>query len=211
MSVAPLSTETLEVRTRLAALCRDYHGRGWMLGTSGNLSARVDDRLVITASGRHKGRVATSDFVELSADGAVTAAGPDARPSAETSIHVEIYRARPAVSCVLHVHTVSSTLAGLKGLETPERSLDFRGLEMVKGWGLWEEHAEAKLSCFANHTHVPDISKAIAAHLAQRSSHDEVPALLIAGHGITAWGASVDEAHRHVEVTEFLSQVAMAR
>ena len=38
-----------------------------------------------------------------------------------------------------------------------------------------------------------------------------VPALVIAGHGITAWGDDLAAAHRHVEITEFLCRLELAR
>lgn len=211
MGTLPLHESTRETRQQLAALARRYHGSGWMLGTSGNLSARVEDRVVVTASGRHKGDLTEDDFVEVNLDGALIGAGPDARPSAETSIHLAVYRTRHAVRSVLHVHTVASTLAGMRGMAADGHALDFTGFEMVKGWGLWHEGAEAKLACFVNHAHVPDIARDIEGHLTTTRAQDEVPALLIAGHGLTAWGDAVDTAHRHVEVTEFLSRIEMAR
>jgi len=182
---------------------------GWLFGTSGNLSGRFAaadgvDRVVITASGRDKGRLGPEDFVEIPLSGPVTPSG-DRKPSAETSIHLAVYAADPSARAVLHVHTVASTLlrpeCGAPG------EIDFQGREMVKGWGRWEPGAHAALPFFPNHPEVPRISEEISDWL---SEPNRVPALVIEDHGITAWGEDLRAAHRHLEVTEFLCRLALA-
>lgn len=186
-----------------------------MLGTSGNLSARFDGAdgpaIVITASGLDKGALGPDDFVEVNLDGELIACGADRRPSAETSIHVAVYRALPAVNATLHVHTVASTELGrLHGTDSP---IDLDGLEMLKGWGMWEPDARAALPVFANHAEVPKIADDLSSWLERAPDGDtqSAPAMLIAGHGMTAWGTTLDEAHRHVEITEFFCQLGLSR
>lgn len=226
----PLSDTTRAIRAQLVALGARYHRAGWLLGTSGNLSGRVatasGERVVVTASGRDKGHLGLEDFVELDLDGALVAAGdgrlradpvapsgPErCRPSAEASIHLALYRTRSTARVALHVHTVASTLAvaddAFPGPATPR--LTFTGLELVKGWDLWEEGAVAHLPVFPNRPEVPAIAAEIEAFYRARPD-ERVPALLIASHGITAWGGDAFSANRHLEVTEFLCQVALAR
>lgn len=216
MSGAPLSDATRPQRDQLAALAARYHRAGWLMGTSGNLSAKVGDRLVITASGKDKAALGPDDFVEIDAtQGDLLGAGPGARPSAETSIHLALYAARPAAQVVLHVHTIASTLAAPDAAAAPSDApaighLTFRGVEMIKGWDLWAPDAVAHLPVFANHAHVPAIADDIRAFYAAHPDAN-VPALLIAAHGLTAWGADFHAANRHVEITEFLCQLARAR
>jgi len=233
-----LTPQTLEARTRLAALGARYHRAGWLMGTSGNLSARViaddhgDDRVVVSASGKDKGELGPEDFVELDLRGEVLAAGDSghgarARPSAEASIHLALYRTRPKARVALHVHTVASTLASPDPdapLPRPLHAdlaathptshgvqhLRFTGLELIKGWDLWDEGALADLPYFPNWPHVPDIAHDVERYY-QHHADARVPALLIAHHGITAWGADFFSANRHLEVTEFLCQVALSR
>ncbi|MCB9728434.1 MAG: methylthioribulose 1-phosphate dehydratase [Deltaproteobacteria bacterium] len=195
-------------RLRLVELATRYHAAGWMLGTSGNLSARFHgtdgrSRAVLTASGCDKGRLGPEDFVEVDLDGRVHAAGPQRKPSAETSIHLAVYQRLPDVAAVHHVHTVASTLARPATGGVPGE-ITFEGLEMIKGWGLWEPGAAAPLPVFPNHAHVPDIARDLGSWL---DTPRPVPAMLIAGHGITAWGRTPEDALRHVEITEFLCRV----
>ena len=215
---AALGDDTLELREQLADLGRRYHAAGWLMGTSGNLSGRVpgthgdgrDDRIVVTASGRHKGRLDTADFVVADLAGRVVAAGPNARPSAETSLHLAIYRHVPDAGLALHVHTVASTLVAPDGPGTDGAigHAHFHGFEMIKGFNLWDEDATAALPIFANRPHVPDIAAAVERYYVTPRA---VPAFVIRGHGITAWGADVFAADRHLEVAEFLCRIAVAR
>jgi len=51
----PALLDDLPPRAALVEIARDFHARGWMAGTAGNLSAREDDEhFWITASGRPK-------------------------------------------------------------------------------------------------------------------------------------------------------------
>ena len=196
----------------MVQLAHRYHRCGWLLGTSGNLSALFTgedghERIVVTASGQDKGALHTEAFVEMNLDGTVHRAAEGHKPSAEASIHLALYGGLQECTMVLHVHTVASSLALPSAGQVPG-CITFQGLEMLKGWGLWEENAEAVLPVFANHAHVPEIADAVRAYLRTPPS---VPALLIAGHGLTAWGRTYSEAHRHVEITEFMCRVAIER
>src|SRR5262245_40786893 len=83
---------TMRASETLAELGRDFHRRGWALGTSGNFSAvtqRAPLRVAITASSLDKGRLSADQILEVDADGKVVSAGPG-KPSAETLLHVAI-------------------------------------------------------------------------------------------------------------------------
>lgn len=206
---------------------------------SARVVTELGERIVVTASGRDKGHLGREDFVELDLAGDLLAAGYDVssdhdrdpirppleststaparcRPSAEATIHLAIYRTRPDTRVALHVHTVASTLTAPDGAfaatsytaQVPRRT--FSGLELIKGWDLWDEHATAHLPIFPNWPEVPRIARDIEAFY-RTYSDEPVPALLIASHGITAWGRDAFSANRHLEVTEFLCQIALAQ
>ncbi|MFM7713633.1 MAG: class II aldolase/adducin family protein, partial [Microcystis sp.] len=59
-------------RLSLVAAARRFYQLGWMLGTAGNLSAKVDDHSFwITASGKSKGKLKEEDFVRVALTGKV--------------------------------------------------------------------------------------------------------------------------------------------
>lgn len=194
------------VRAALAAMARDFHARGWMAGTAGNLSARDPadtDSFWITASGRAKGRLGERDFLCVNvADGAVLErAAPADRPSAETSIHCAIYALFPDARACLHVHSVDACLAAA-GAPHPATALNLPPLEMLKGLGIWEQEPRVGLPLFENPLDVPRIATAIRARFADMPP--AVPALLIRDHGITVWGDSLQQAYNRLEVMEFI-------
>lgn len=197
-------------REELCAIGRHYYRQGWLFGTSGNLSARLSsDTFVVTASGRDKGQLTVDDFVIASVDDggrAVDAKGP--RASAESSLHAALYDRDATIGWVLHTHTVASALLAPTATHNGVEHTEFQSLEMIKGYGLWTEGAIAALPVFPNHGDVRKIADEVSAYYA---TPRDVPAFVIAGHGITAWGASAADARRHLEVTEFLCQVARAR
>jgi methylthioribulose-1-phosphate dehydratase len=174
-----------------------------MWGTAGNLSARVNkDSFWITASGCSKGELTPEQFVCLSNTGdLLIRPTPQAKPSAEASIHQAIYALFPEARACYHVHSVPATL--LSSQSTADY-LVLPAIEMIKGLGIWEADPVVKLALFTNHSHVPQIAGDIAARFRQQPP--EVPACLIRNHGITVWGSSCEEARNRVEVVEFLFQ-----
>ena len=188
------------LRTQLIRHAHEFHQRGWMLGTAGNLSARLPDgSFWITASGCSKGELRLDQFVQLSAQGEPLS--PTAlKPSAEASIHQAIYALFPDALACYHVHSVA---AALLSQVNESDQLELPAVEMVKGLGIWDNRL-VRLDLFSNYAHVPDI----AVEMAQRfqAQPPQAPACLIRGHGVTVWGASPEEARNRVEVAEFLFQ-----
>ena len=202
-------------RAALVDIARDFHARGWMPGTAGNLSVRVrdpglvaadksaEDTFWITASGLPKGRLEATDFVRVAVnDGAVVEqfeAG--ARPSAESAIHQVIYRHFAEAMACLHVHTVDACLA-CADLPLTAIDMPLPALEMIKGLGVWQQNPRVELPLFENTLDVANIAAAINWRF--KGMLPMVPALMIRGHGVTVWGATVQEAYNRVEVVEFL-------
>jgi len=204
--------DDLPPRAALVEIARDFHARGWMAGTAGNLSAREDaQHFWITASGVPKGRLDEDDFLLVrDSDGqAVEARAPRDRPSAETAIHRTIYKLFPHAGACLHGHGVEMCLAaarakpGAKGLRLP-------AIEMIKGFDIWDKNPKVDLPLFENLLDVTEIAQAIAARFAK--APPPVSALMVRAHGPTVWGKSPQDAYNRFEVLEFvLRYLAQAR
>ena len=175
---------------------RFLFSRGWVPATSGNFSARLPDgRLALTVSGRHKGRLTVADI--LLADAAGNSLD-ERRPSAETALHVQIYRRFPDAGCVLHPHTVNATLLSRRDTEP----LILQDYELLKAFPGVDSHlCSVTVPVFANDQDIPRLAARVDAWMAD---HAPVHGYLIAGHGFYTWGATVDDALRHVEAFEFL-------
>ena len=98
-------TET-DLRRRMVDTCRAMNAEGINQGTSGNLSARYGDGLLITPSSLPYDQMTPDDLVFMSFDGAYDGAR---RPSSEWRFHRDILQARTDVDAVLHCHSVFAT------------------------------------------------------------------------------------------------------
>jgi len=200
----PMLLDQLPVRTALVEIARDFHARGWMAGTAGNLSAKDEDNnFWITASGRPKGRLQETDFLLINAEDGVVIerTGSQDKPSAETAIHCAIYRCFPAARACLHVHSVDACLAAAQAPSATD-ALALPALEMIKGLDVWEQEPRVELPLFDNHFEVGKIAEAISTCF--KTAAPAVPALMVRGHGVTVWGDSLQQAYNRVEVVEFI-------
>lgn len=192
---------------RLANSARSFYERGWVLGTGGNFSAVARGNpleLLITASGRHKGELGGHDFLLVDAAGE-TISG-EGKPSAETLIHLAIVQAAGA-GAVFHTHSICSTL--LSDARGHEGHLAIQGYEMLKGLSgvLTHQHTET-VPIFENTQDYPPLAESVRERLAR---HPETHGILLRRHGLYTWGKDLFEAHRHVEILEFLFEVLVRK
>lgn len=194
-------------RPTLITAASHFYQRGWMVGTAGNLSARLPDgSFWITASGRHKGQLGMGDFIRIAPDGTVwEKPTSDVRPSAETSIHQALYSLFPKAQACYHVHSIE---ANLVSHFTTEDFLPLPPLEMLKGFGIWEENPNVVMPLFTNHLEVPRIARDIYERF--EAVPPSLNALLIRNHGITVWASSLETAHNYLEIAEYIFRYMVA-
>lgn len=196
-----------DLRTDLIAAAKHFYDRGWMVGTAGNLSARLPDgSFWITASGRAKGQLTQADFIRMNLDGGIVEQPvASARPSAETSIHLAVYNCFPEAKACYHVHSIEANLVSRL---VAGDVLPLPAIEMLKGLGVWEENPQVAIPLFTNYLEVPKIAKEICQFFA--NSSPSVPALLIRDHGITVWADSTAAAYNYVEIVEYIFRYTIA-
>lgn len=91
-----------ELRTELCRVGRSLYARGYVHATAGNLSARLADGMLISATDACIGDLEPADLVKLDAGGT---AGPEARPSKTLPLHQRIYASAPEAACIIHTHS----------------------------------------------------------------------------------------------------------
>ena len=191
-------------RRELADAGREFYRRGWVLGTSGNFSmllARNPLRMCVTASGMEKGRLDETNFLDLDDDAEILQGF--GKPSAETLIHLTIYRFLPKARSILHTHSVWGTILSDRFFE--QGAIEIEGYEMLKG-----------LAGITTHEHlekVPIVENSqdyvALAHVIENVIRDnpDIHGIYLRRHGLYTWGETVAEARRHVEIFEFLFEV----
>jgi methylthioribulose-1-phosphate dehydratase len=177
--------------------------RNWVPATAGNISVRIaGPRIAITRSGGHKGFLRPEDVIEVDLDGRVVT--PQARASAETLLHCQIYQTFADVNAVLHGHSVANTVLSL---EAQDPSLTFAGYEVQKIFaGQTTHEAALDLRLVANDQDIGRLAGVIAPWLAEAKM-----GYLIRGHGVYVWGPDMDMALARLEGLEFLLACALER
>lgn len=180
----------------LADVGRQLYHLGMVPATSGNFSARLDDRhIAITVSGRHKGHLNADDIMLIDHQGQSL---DGRRASAETALHIQIYQRFSDVHAVLHPHSIHATLLS-RLLPGPLELADY---ELLKAFPDFTTHeASLTVPVFNNDQ---DIARLAADVDAWMDTAGPVHGYLIRGHGFYTWGASVADAMRHVEAFDFL-------
>jgi len=107
-----------EAKTRVCEAGKQLLKKGYVSGTWGNISVRLDDSImVITPSGREYEDMTPEDIVavnyhDLSYQG-------DIKPSSELKLHAEIYKTRSKIHAVIHTHQMNASTVAAARREVP--------------------------------------------------------------------------------------------
>jgi len=161
-------------RQSIIDACREMNRLGINQGTSGNISLRHEDGMLITPTSTPYDAMRPDQIVFMKLDGA-PAAGQ--RPSSEWRFHRDILKARSEVNAVVHAHPPYATILAIMGLEIPpiHYMIACTGGDTIRC---------APYATFGTE----ELSRAAVAALEDRS------ACLLAHHGMIVVGASLSKA-----------------
>lgn len=190
-----------EAASALAEIGRRMDTRGWVPGSAGNLSSRLDgETIAITRSGVHKGRLKPDEDI-IAVDLAGKPLVSNQKPSAETLLHCQLYRLFPPVGAVLHGHSVAATVLSKEG------PIGFANYELLKAFGFPTHDLEITLPVYENDQDIGRLAALIEPDLIAETPIGYV----LAGHGIYAWGKDVEHAYWRLEALEFLLACELER
>ncbi|WP_018861379.1 MULTISPECIES: L-fuculose-phosphate aldolase [unclassified Thioalkalivibrio] len=110
------ATDELALRQAIVDTALETNRRGLNQGTSGNVSARLGDGMLITPSGMPYESLGPEDLVAVDASGH----WPDhQKPSSEWHFHRAILQARPELNAVVHVHSTYASVVAIQGRDIP--------------------------------------------------------------------------------------------
>lgn len=188
-----------ELASDLAITAKALHARGWLLGTSGNLSAVVQREpllLAMSPSGVDKGELFAEQI--LLVDEHARIVNGNGKPSDETLLHIEIVKRQ--AGAVLHTHSVWNTI--ISDLFAGERGIAIEGYEMLKGLVGVHTHEHSEwLPIIENSQDMSELAARISTVLTEQPN---AHGLLLHKHGLYSWGENLREARRHIEILEFL-------
>ena len=184
----------LAIRKEIISTCLKMEELGINQGTSGNVSHRFKDGILITPSGVSYDLLKPKDivFVPFSDKNSYKGEYP---PSSELDFHFDILKAKPDIECVLHNHSVYATAMAICRMDIPAHHY------MVGVAG------GKKIPCASYATFgTPELSQNIIKAL------DGYSACLLANHGVVTVGANLKKVlWIAIEVENLAKQYAMAR
>ena len=92
-------------RDQIVRLAKSMFERGLTFGSSGNISARVDDGWLMTPTGSTMGTLDPSKISKLDNDGEHISGD---KPTKESFLHQVMYEKRPGTGAVVHLHSTHS-------------------------------------------------------------------------------------------------------
>lgn len=181
------------LREELVAISRRGYNRGLVVGVSGNNSVRVPgtDLILIKASGRCQGDMDTADTVLMTLDGDVLDEGR--QPSKEWRWHVGVYRTRPDVGAVVHLH--------------PPHAVAFAVADQVPQ--LVHTAARGYLRGIESVALLPAGSQELAHEVTELFRDPELRVALMREHGTIAVGPDLRTAYYRTEYLEDNARVAL--
>lgn len=194
---APVTTVD-DARQTICELGRRFYAQGWVSGTGGGISIRVDDRVVMAPSGVQKELLTPEDMFLLDLAGEVVE-----RPASST---LRVSECRPLfflaftrreAGAVIHSHSERALLATLLA----DDAVTVTHLEMMKGLRGVAYHDTHSIPVVENTAEERDLEASLQAAM---DAHPLAHAVLVRRHGVYVWGRDWREAKRHAECYDYL-------
>ncbi|MFD4795726.1 class II aldolase/adducin family protein [Streptomyces anulatus] len=156
---------------------------GLVVGTSGNVSARVGDLVLVTPSGVPYDRLGPRDAVGVDLEGRQVLG--DLGPTSELPLHLAVYRSTDAAA-VVHTHAVHATAVSTLVAEVP---LVHYAAAILGG--------PVRTAAYARYG-TPELAEAMLGALEGRTG------CLLANHGTVTYGDTLDQAYERTAQLEWL-------
>ena len=101
-----MSAEERRAREDLVAAARSVADRGLSHGTTGNVSVRLAEHILVTPTRSSLATVEAEDLAMIDLDGRPLS---EAQPSKEAFLHAAVYRNRPEARAIVHTHSLHAT------------------------------------------------------------------------------------------------------
>jgi L-fuculose-phosphate aldolase len=166
-----MTADELDKRQAIIDACRRMNALGINQGTSGNISVRHGDGLLITPTSVPYDALTPDQIVLMGMDGSHAS---NQKPSSEWRFHLDILKARADVSAVVHAHPIYCTILAIMGMEIPpvHYMIAAAGGDSIRcapyatfGTAELSEHAvralEGRLACLLDHHGMIAIGKTL--------------------------------------------------
>lgn len=170
------------------------YDRGLVTAAGGNVSMRCVDQVVITASGVSLRDTSPENLIICDLDGKLLYCPTGLRPSKETVLHLKIYRSRPDVDSIIHVHPPYSVGYSINDRKIPilTASAIMKVIDVpVAGFA---RPGSDELSSYVEE--------------AVKSSPENIHAIVLKAHGIIAYEKGMSSCFDIAELVEDTAHIA---
>jgi L-fuculose-phosphate aldolase len=180
-----------QLRADIVEAGRRMYARGYVASNDGNISARLDEKRVITTpKSVSKGFMTPDMMVIVDHDGKKL--GGDRDASSELPMHLEIYRNRPDVNAVVHAHPPLATGFAVAGIPLTRAVL----AEVITTLG------SIPIAEYGTPS-TAELPEAVRKYI---KAHD---GMLLANHGAVTCGPSVLAAYYKMETIEHFAHISL--
>ncbi|MCL4377326.1 MAG: class II aldolase/adducin family protein [Actinobacteria bacterium] len=183
-----------DLKKEIAGYSNLSYQRGLVGAAGGNVSARCKNLFLITAGGISLRDVTEKDIIIVDENGNTVEGSNGQKPSKETSLHLNVYRYRPGIDSVIHVHPPYCTAYSVKKRAVPiltaSSKLKLRKVPIVG----YASPGSAELADF--------VAECI------KSCPEYVKALTLEAHGLISWDKGLGNCFDIAELVEETARIA---
>lgn len=183
-------SSSADVRAEVVATAQAMERMGLVVATTGNVSVRHEDTIVITPTSLPYASMAPDDVVVLDLTGGVREGHRP--PSSEWRLHVALYAARPDLAALVHTHSAHATAWSFLG-----EDLDTGTEELEQAAG-----GAVRTAAFGT-TGTGEVARAAVEGMRDRR------AVLLARHGLVAGAGTLRAALDACAIVERQAQIAL--
>lgn len=179
-----------QLKLKIIETGKRLYDRGYLIATSGNISARLPDgNVLITASQTRKYNLHEDDICTCRPDGSMI--DGDKKKSSEYRLHFNFYNQRSDVAAIVHAHPPHSIAASLATITfdypiLPETALTLGVIPTIPYISPGSQ----------------ELADALMPHIKEHN------AFILKRHGVFAIGTNLDEAFDRLEMVEHTAQIA---
>jgi L-fuculose-phosphate aldolase len=179
----------MDVRERMAAICRLAYERHLLDSAGGNLTVRAGEQVYMSpryAGQRRQWQLDPEEFLVVDLEGNILAGS--GQISRESAVHLACYRAFPAAGCVFHAHASNVMVFVSAGVPIPPTSEQTDKFGTI-GFCEWAA------------THTTALGETVVAGLEPRRADlaNHPIATLVPRHGIFVVGQDLDTTYDALE------------
>lgn len=198
-TLVDMNESTQSLKQELISAAKTMSAKNLLPATSGNLSARFENLVLITVSGKDKSQLTEDDFLLVNSR-AEAVEEIEKKPSAETLLHTLIYENYPKANYVYHVHSSASVI--LSKIIGANKEIKLHNYELLKALSDNETHNKTELvPIFRNSQRIKSLAEDVKQFIGVKP---DIHAFVLEGHGFYTWGSSHQETLRHIEALDTL-------